>query len=95
MKMCIECGRLIPSGSGSRCPLHPYRWRGGSTRQWRRTRERILERDGRQCTYLLNDGTRCPETTLLEVHHLYPGFTIDVPDDQLVTVCRRHNPRGG
>jgi 5-methylcytosine-specific restriction endonuclease McrA len=84
---------LIPSGS--RCALHPYRWRGGSTRAWRRTRARILARDGHQCTYRLDDGTRCPAITLLEVHHLVPGSTVNVPDNQLVTVCRKHNPRGG
>jgi hypothetical protein len=38
---------------------------------------------------------RCPETHLLEGHHLYSGSVVNVPDDALVTVCRKHNPRGG
>jgi hypothetical protein len=91
-KTCTQCGRLIPSGS--RCALHPKRWRSGSTRQWRETRARILDRDGHRCMYVA-DGERCPATALLEVHHLVGGSVLNVPDHELVTVCRKHNPRGG
>jgi hypothetical protein len=93
MRTCTQCGRTIPSGS--RCALHPARWRSGGTRAWREQRERILERDGYRCTKTLAYGERCPATTLLEVHHLYSGSVVNVPDDELVTVCRKHNPRGG
>jgi hypothetical protein len=92
MRTCIKCGRLI--SRGSRCELHPSRWRSGSTRAWRTQRLRILERDRHQCTHA-EHGQRCPATTLLEVHHLTGGDVINVPDHQLTTVCRRHNPRGG
>ena len=90
-RQCIECGRLVYGGS--RCPLHPSRW-GGSTRAWRTQRRRILDRDGHRCTYVTDAG-RCPATTLLEVHHVFRGVELNVPDHQLVTRCRKHNPRGG
>jgi 5-methylcytosine-specific restriction endonuclease McrA len=95
MRTCIKCGRLIPSGS--RCELHPHRWRTkGSTREWRKTRERILARDGYRCTVQVRPGERCPETRLLEVHHLdVDGDVLLSPDHELATVCRKHNPRGG
>ena len=88
------CGRLIPAAQ-RRCDLHPLRWRTkGSTREWRKTRVRILERDGYRCTHW-ERGERCDATTLLEIHHLTGGNVLLVPDDELATVCRKHNPRGG
>ncbi len=66
----------------------------GSTRAWRAQRARILERDGHRCTFIAADGVRCTTTAPLEVHHLYPGPALNVPDNHLATVCRRHNPRG-
>jgi 5-methylcytosine-specific restriction endonuclease McrA len=96
MRMCIKCGRIIPANMGSGCELHPLRWRTkGSTREWRKTRERILARDGYRCTVHVRPGQRCETTTLLEVHHLTGGNVLLVPDDELVTVCRKHHPRGG
>jgi hypothetical protein len=92
MRTCIKCGRIIPQGS--RCELHPTCWRSGSTRAWRTQRQRILDRDGHQCTHA-EHGHRCPATTLLEIHHLTGGDVIGVPDHELVTRCRKHNPRGG
>jgi 5-methylcytosine-specific restriction endonuclease McrA len=91
-----RCGRLIPA-SQRRCELHPYRWRQGSTREWRKTRERILARDGYRCTVHVRPGERCEGTKLLEVHHIYGEDTdvLLVPDAELRTVCRKHNPRGG
>ncbi len=80
-------------------PRQARAWRGrpngGSTRAWREQRARILERDGYQCTAIEN-GERCPVTAPapLEVHHLTPGHGIEAEDHELVTVCRRHNPRG-
>ena len=42
-------------------------------------------------------GRRCEGTKLLEVHHIYDGDAdvLLVPDEELATVCRKHNPRGG
>jgi 5-methylcytosine-specific restriction endonuclease McrA len=68
----------------------------GSTREWRKTRERILARDGFRCTAQVRPGERCEGTRFLEVHHVY-GSESDVllvPNEELRTVCRRHNPRG-
>jgi 5-methylcytosine-specific restriction endonuclease McrA len=95
MKTCIRCGRIIPASMGSRCELHPTRWRSGSTREWRKTRERILARDGYRCTAHVRPGQRCEATTLLEVHHLdTDGNVLLSPDEELITLCRKHHPRG-
>jgi hypothetical protein len=90
--VCSVCGRRTADGR-PRCPDHPYRWRGGSTREWRTTRQRILLRDGGRCTHVDSLDQRWTQTTLLEVHHRFGGSTVDVPDDQLETRCRKHNPR--
>jgi hypothetical protein len=76
-KTCIKCGKIIPASMGSRCEEHPNRWRSGSTREWRKARERIRARDGNRCTVRVRPGVRCPETSLLEVHHMDGGG--DVP----------------
>jgi hypothetical protein len=89
---CTVCGRTTPDGR-SRCADHPYRWSGGSTRGWRATRQRILLRDGFRCTHVDRLGQRCTATTTLEIHHRFGGSNVDVPDDQLETRCRKHNPR--
>jgi 5-methylcytosine-specific restriction endonuclease McrA len=93
-RVCIKCGQLF-EGKGSRCKDHPNRWRSGSTRQWRKKRERIIARDGYRCTVHVRPGERCPATKLLEVHHVDGGDVLLVPDSELATVCREHNPRGG
>lgn len=46
LKPCTDCGAL---SQRSRCPNHPAR--NGSTRQWRKTRARVLARDGQSCRY--------------------------------------------
>jgi hypothetical protein len=78
----------------SRCDLHPTRWRGGGTRAWRVQRARILERDGHRCTHVDAYGQRCHVTEQLQVHHRIGGHVINVDDSLLVTVCRKHHPRG-
>lgn len=78
----------------------PREWRGttsGSTRAWRKQRERILARDGYQCTaILIATGERCPvhAPARLEIHHLQPGHGIQAEDHELATRCPTHNPRG-
>jgi hypothetical protein len=54
-------------------------------------------RDGYRCTVHVRPGDRWPETRLLEVHHTDNGESdvLLVPDSELATVCRKHNPRGG
>jgi 5-methylcytosine-specific restriction endonuclease McrA len=67
------------------------RWRTkGSTRNWRRRRLGILERDGYRCTHR-EQGERCTATTLLEVHHLRGDDVLLVPDEELTTLCRKHH----
>jgi hypothetical protein len=77
----------------------PGTWRGttgGSTRQWRNQRARILERDGYRCTHIDGHGERCTVAApaRLEIHHLNPGVGLAAPDHELATVCTQHNPRG-
>jgi 5-methylcytosine-specific restriction endonuclease McrA len=92
MKTCIGCGRGIPRNR-TRCDTCPQpRWRRqGSTRAWRVQRQRVLERDGYQCTYISN-GQRCQVRSQLAVHHLIGGNVMHVPDELLATVCRQHHP---
>jgi hypothetical protein len=66
-KTCIKCRKVIPASMDSRCEDHPERWRSGSTTQWRKTRKRILARDGYRWTTHNGPGERCEGTKLLEV----------------------------
>ncbi len=59
LKPCLECG--VPS-AGSRCSAHTYR--NGSTRSWRTTRAKILERDEHRCQQCGRPGD--------EVDHITP-----------------------
>jgi 5-methylcytosine-specific restriction enzyme A len=56
---CLACGQLT---GGSYCPGH--RPRNGSTRQWRKTRTRILTRDHGRCQRCGNPAS--------EVDHIRP-----------------------
>ena len=87
LRPCLRCGTLTP---GSYCPAHTpaqgsKAWQAGSTRAWRRTREQVLNRDGRRCTL-------CGSTDRLEVHHLVPR-SLGGQDAayNLVTLCHRHH----
>jgi 5-methylcytosine-specific restriction endonuclease McrA len=72
-----------------------------STQRWKRTRERILNRDGHRCTfglYLEDDaqgvpGGWCKAKKKIDVHHRVPieddGDPYD--DDNLRTLCKRHH----
>ncbi len=88
---CLKCGALT---TGSYCPPHQpkQRWHhNGSSRQWRTIRERIIRRDDYRCSFVFKDGTRCPATFPLEVHHLDP-YGGDI-ESNLLTLCRQHHPR--
>ncbi|MFG1817622.1 HNH endonuclease [Kribbella sp. NPDC049174] len=71
-----------------------YRWKGGSARklsarEWRATREVVLERDGYACVACGKDNRRS-----LIVHHLIK-FDQGGPDEtwNLVTACRACHAR--
>lgn len=96
-KTCIKCGKIIPANMGSRCADHPNRWRSGSTREWRKD-EGTHPRPRRIPLHRSRSAwQRCERTKLLEVHLLDDGNAdvLLVPDSELATVCRKHNPRGG
>lgn len=73
--------RKLVTGTGSR----------GSTAEWRRTRKRILARDGHRCTEIVN-GVRCTATTNLHVDHVQPkAHGGGDEDENLATRCETHN----
>lgn len=93
-RVCIEPGCPEFAQKGSRCPAHtksrpnPKR---GSTWQWRKTRDRILRRDGYRCTHTDDDG-RCRERDRLHVDHIIP-VSMGGTDDEvnLRVLCEWHN----
>jgi 5-methylcytosine-specific restriction endonuclease McrA len=55
-------------------------------------RRAVRRRDGEQCTFVLLDGSRCPERRGLEFHHRHPygrGGTHE--PDNVCLMCRQHN----
>jgi 5-methylcytosine-specific restriction endonuclease McrA len=55
-------------------------------------RRRVAERDGKRCTFLSEQGTRCPERAMLEYDHVRPvalGGRSTV--ENLRVRCRAHN----
>lgn len=93
------CGRVTKNRS-KYCPEHQRqasREKQASRKvssgwEWTRITDRIKERDGFQCTEILGDGKRCPETDGLEVDHvvaLEDGGTND--DANLRTRCADHH----
>ena len=92
-RVCSEPGCPEITEKGSRCPAHTRYSKGrGSTYQWRKTRDRILRRDGYRCTYTDEDGNRCPERDRLHVDHVFPVSLGggDEPEN-LRVLCQAHN----
>jgi len=58
---------------------------------WQAIRRRILHRDGHRCTWTQNDGTRCPQTTRLEVDHINDPHNHDPAN--LRTLCHWHHAK--
>jgi 5-methylcytosine-specific restriction endonuclease McrA len=58
-------------------------WSGGSTRAWRKTRARVLARDGEVCQLRLD----CCTWRATEVHHLDGKAEGDDDTSRLVAVC--------
>jgi 5-methylcytosine-specific restriction endonuclease McrA len=55
-------------------------------------RRSVRQRDGDQCTFLLRDGSRCPERRGLEFHHRHPYGRGGAHDPENVCLmCRQHN----
>ena len=84
-RICLECGRAIPSGS--RCSDHRSRRRTFG-RPWRRLRETILERDGFLCRYCGG-----PANTVDHVVPVERGGSHDPLN--LVAACSRCNESKG
>ena len=93
-KSCQYCGRLHPVGY--ECPKRPKRKKLGrrqaerfrNTYAWRKTRERVKDRDGHLCRYCLAHGVITSEG--LEVHHIEPleeRPDLGLVDEYLVTLC--------
>jgi len=97
LRSCNTCGRVC---KGKYCPDHQRQAsqekqasrKVSSGWEWTRITKRIKERDGHQCTEILEGGGRCPETEGLEVDHvvaLEDGGSND--DDNLRTRCAEHH----
>lgn len=56
---------------------------------WQAIVRLVKARDGHRCTWTQNDGSRCPETTRLEVDHI--GNPHDHSPDNLRTLCHWHH----
>ena len=84
---CLGCGVII--GRGSYCTAcQPAKPRKGSTRQWRTTRERVLERDGHRCRYCGAPATH--------VDHLVPVVRGGTDDpENLAAACPTCNLEKG
>lgn len=65
-------------------------WEGGSTRQWRRVRRAVLERDRYRCRLQL-DGCTIRAT---HAHHLKGKGMGDNPDD-CIAACQHCNLKAG
>jgi shikimate kinase len=79
------------AGDPTTTPPAPTGWTGGSTYAWRKTRARILERDGHACQLKL------PEVctwTADQVHHVL-GRGVSEADEDLVSACQPCNLRLG
>src|SRR6476646_6645275 len=88
--VCAEPGCPEDAIDNGRCAKHRKLVVGtgsrGSTYKWRKTRKRILERDGHQCTELI-DGLCCPiKTDLLDyIERVSEGGSDE--DKNLRTLC--------
>ncbi len=52
----------------------------------------VVERDGSQCTFVTEEGTRCPERDGLEFHHRHPfARGGSHGKENVFQVCRAHN----
>jgi 5-methylcytosine-specific restriction endonuclease McrA len=65
-------------------------WAGGSTRRWRKIRQRVLERDGHTCQLALPGCTRYAT----HAHHLHGKASGDDPAG-LVAACPSCNLKTG
>jgi len=95
---CVTCGRPTFDRRG-RCPQHMARL-AYSDPAYRLARAEVLARSGGRCTAVEN-GRRC-RNPAVEVHHVEPlasapsaaaAFELNRVEN-LVAVCRAHNPRG-
>lgn len=80
----------------SPCPKHGNaKWSQSQRRSelpddWREIRQRILERDGYQCTFPDDTGERCTAVAT-DVHHT--GDKHDHRDEHLASACSPHHKR--
>lgn len=67
-------------------------WTGGSTRTWRKTRERILERDGHVCQLQIPEV--CTHTAT-QAHHTRDRDIVGDDPAHLIAACAPCNIRVG
>jgi 5-methylcytosine-specific restriction endonuclease McrA len=89
-RACHSCGRIVPSSHQYCDSCRPIpRPRGSKGVELRHA---IAKRDGYRCTAILEDGSRCPETTDLQVDHIVDLAHKGSNDPaNLRTLCRKHH----
>lgn len=68
-------------------------WRGGSSREWRRLRRLVLDRDGHHCQKPVEFGEVCgqPATTVGHIDALADGGVKLADPSRLRAECASHN----
>lgn len=66
-------------------------WAGGSTREWRRVRAYVLDRDGHRCQLQLEGCT----TVATDAHHTRPRELVGDDPNHVVGACESCNNRAG
>jgi hypothetical protein len=57
----------------------------------RAARREAVERDGKRCSFVANDGRRCEETGFLELDHVVPVANGGDASEGVRVLCRSHN----
>ncbi|HEY8146449.1 MAG TPA: hypothetical protein VIG06_27395 [Kofleriaceae bacterium] len=57
----------------------------------RAARREAVERDGKRCSFVANDGRRCEETGFLELDHVAPVANGGDASEGVRVLCRSHN----
>jgi hypothetical protein len=93
---CLDCGRTIRGGKGSRCrdcarkaeatrqSRQPYRAAYDSP-EYRSAREVRMRAAGGRCEWIRPDGSRCPDPAV-ETHHTIPLSTAR-SYDEAIALC--------
>ena len=83
----FDCGKK-PKRNKEPTRINKFRW----SRKWRKTRNRIVERDQYLCQICKQSNQYTYDA--LEVHHIVPleeDYDLRLDDDNLITLCVTHH----